>query len=178
MPALSTSKIWQIASFDRRIRSKVALELICSWPAPAMRDRVFGAWFFYYTAFGPPPAKEFNLYPPSWVAWLRFSDGSVQDLRRVSPRDVGLLAKEGEPFATFSWPKNLSYDLAEKKRAELFDSYDAVLPRFWEASGNKPTSSGKLRIQDFQGLFLELTPSPLLPCYRTLAPEFFKWTQL
>lgn len=173
MARIPAAKIWQIASFDKQIRSRVALELLCSWPAPNFRAGSLGCWFFYYASFGPPPAKEFKLYPPSWTVWILASNGSVRDLKRVQPRDVGLTVKEGEPFAAYSWPKSLTSEIADRKRGELFERYDSLLPVL-EARRTKLSGSELRDVEDFRSIFLELTPQPLLPCYKILGADFFR----
>jgi hypothetical protein len=172
----SLGEIWHIASFDPAIRSKVALELLASWPIPDRRGASVGFWFFYYASFGPPPAKELSLYPPSWVVWIP-PDGSISELRRVRPQEVALSVREGEPFAKYSWPPNWTIEEVDKKRNDLLLAYDRALAA-WEQSSGRPSPADGQLIADFRRRFLELTPAPLLPCYRALGSAFFAWIGL
>jgi hypothetical protein len=151
----------------------VALELIASWPIPGHRDGALGYSFFYYASFGPPPAKSFKLYPPSWVAWLLAADGSVHELRHTEPKEVGLDAKRGEPFATHCWPEHWTVEEADQKRKDLLAAYDAVVD-FWEQR-RRPSRSETEMLENFRRRFLEITEPPLLPCYQALGREFFQW---
>lgn len=172
----SMGEIWHIASFDQTIRSRVAIELLTSWPIPARRGTSVGFWFFYYASFGPPPRKEFSLYPPSWIVWVA-QDGSISQLRRVQPHELALEVREGEPFATYAWPPSWTIEEADKKRNDLLLAYGKAVAAWEQRPGNPSPADGQL-ITDFRRRFLELTPAPLLPCYRALGSAFFTWIGL
>jgi hypothetical protein len=174
MPGLPVARIWEIASFDRKIRAYVALELVASWPIPGHHDGALRYSFFYYASFGPPPAKSFKLYPPSWVVWILAADGSIHQLRHIQPKQIGLDGKPDEPFATHAWPPEWTVEEADQKRKDLLAAYDRVVA-FWEAQ-RRPTSSDTELLADFRRRFLEITPPALLPCYQLLGREFFQWT--
>src|SRR5262245_50552114 len=82
MTLRTTQELWKIAWFDRTIRARVALELLASWPIPVRVTEQIQFRFFYYASFGPPPAKQFKLYPPCWEAWIA-ADGTVEKLHRI-----------------------------------------------------------------------------------------------
>jgi hypothetical protein len=174
---LTAHEAWEIAAFDSSIRSKVALELLPSWPIPDSRDGGFGYWFFYYGFYGPPPAVEFQVYPPSWRVWISGTDGSVSELERIQPENAGLQVEEGEPFATHSWPESWSVDDADRKRVELLTAYAEVIA-VWANREGEPPSRDAAELSRFRERFLELTPPPLLPCYSTLGRDFFGWLGL
>jgi hypothetical protein len=168
---LPAQKIWQIGSFDPAVRSLVALELWASWPIPTLSRRELGYLFFYHAAFGPPPAKAFKLWPPSWKSWVAAKDGKVEDVVRVQPKEVGLAVPEKEPFATHAWPEHLTMEESDRKRAKLLAAYDRVVP-LWQ-SRDPLTPAERQEATNFCKLFKELTPPPLMPCYYALAPDFF-----
>jgi hypothetical protein len=177
MSGRPVEKIWQIASFDPSIRGKVALELVASWPIPAgQRNAQLGYWFFYYAMFGPPPAPNQKVWPPSWKVWIDAQTGEISDLMGTTAREMGLEVPDGEPFATHVWPKDWTYEDAERKRQELLAAYDAVV-RLWE---KLPASAvGSLpEVVRFRELFRDLTPGALMPCYKVLGPDFFRWVGL
>jgi hypothetical protein len=169
----SPGEIWHIASFDQSIRSKVALELLASWPIPDRQGGSVGFWFFYYASFGPPPRKEFSLYPPSWVVWIA-PDGTISQLRRLRPPEVALSVPEGESFATYAWPSSWTIEESDEKRNGLLRAYAQAVVA-WELRPSGPSPADGPLLVDFRRRFLELTPSPLLPCYRALGGAFFKW---
>lgn len=173
----SLREIWHIASFDRTIREKVAIELLTSWPIPDYRDGQLGYWFFYYASFGPPPAKEFKLFPPGWVVWIAASDGTISGPKRVIPQEVGLFAQEGESFATHNWPESWTMEMADQKREKLLKSYDNVVS-IWEGKKGDYSAAALPEVADFRKRFAELTEPPLLVCYRTLGRSFFEWIGL
>jgi hypothetical protein len=174
MTARSVEELWRIAAFDQSIHARVAWELLASWPIPVREDADLGYRFFYYAAFGPPPAKVYKLWPPSWIVHIA-TDGTVSGLRRITPQDAGLSVAEGEPFATFSWPSSWTVEEADRKREELLKSYDAAVSA-WVT--DVPASAGGKPVADFRRRFLELTQSALLPCYRTLGNAFFPWASV
>lgn len=176
MPGLPVSQIWHVASFDRKIRAYVALELLASWPIPDHHQGELRYVFFYYAAFGPPPAKSFKLYPPSWAVWILAADASIHQLRHVEPKQIGIDAKPGEPFATHAWPAQWTVEEADQKRKDLLAAYDPVV-ELWE-SGRRITGPDAKIVEDFRGKFAELTQPPLLPCYQVLGREFFQWVGL
>ncbi len=169
-------EIWRTACFDKEIRAKIALEMLCSWPAPYRREGDLGYWFFYYGAFGPPPATAFKLYPPSWIVLIA-ADGGIAEPKRIRPGDVGLAAPEAEPFASHSWPTHWSIEEADRKRDELLAAYDVVVAA-WEARPKRDSPSDDKLAEDFRHRFMELTPTALLPCYRALGQGFFQWVDV
>jgi len=171
--SLPVAKIWAIASFDARIRAKVALELTASWPIPSQRRMALGFWFFYYASFGPPPALRFTLYPPSWAVWIGAVNGSIWQLRRVRPTQVGLNVREGHPLGAHQWPRDWTIEIADRKREELFESYDNILPMWVRRAERVQGVSAQIRA--FRQSFLDLTQPALLPCYRALGESFFSW---
>jgi hypothetical protein len=172
MVKLSVAEIRQIAWFDQTIREKVAIELLASWPIPEQGKNGVGFWFFYYASFGPPPAKEFKLYPPCWRVWISQDDGAISQLERIEPKHVGLDVKERQPFATHAWPRDWTLEVADRKRAELLEAYETVLPLWQKRKGEQADLP---EVADFRKRFLELTEPPLIPCYRALGKNFFAW---
>ena len=177
MSLLPVRNIWETAAFDEKIREKVALELVVSWPIAAHRDGHLGYWFFYYAMFGPPPAPQQKIWPPSWRVWIDGTTGAISDLRRTTAREAGLQdIPDGTPFTAHVWPKNWTVDEVDHKRVHLLAAYDRVI-----ATWNRKTAASGVNlpeVEQFKVAFQEITPPLLLPCYRTLGADFFRWLGL
>ena len=173
MTLRTTQELWKIAWFDRTIRARVALELLASWPIPVGVTEQIQFRFFYYASFGPPPAKQFKLYPPCWEAWIA-ADGTVEKLHRIQPREAGLGAEQGQPFAAHSWPTDWTLEAADQKRVDLLAAYDRVIPLWLAREPTRAAAEARV-VTDCRQRFLELTEPPLVPCYQALGRDFFDW---
>jgi hypothetical protein len=172
---LTVEQVWKIGNFSARIRKEVALELLASWPIPyVLPNGSIGFLFFYYASFGPPPAEEQQLYPPSWLARIGRENGSVEALNRIEPAEVDLYVPKGVPFAVHRWSPNVTLVETEKKRVTFLKEYEQVVT-IWETASFKELPIGHPVIDSFREYFLQFTEPPYFPCYRKLSPVFFSW---
>jgi hypothetical protein len=179
MPLLPVRRIWEIAYFDPQIRARVALELRASRPIPVHEQGSDPAprlmyRFFYFAAYGPPPAPRAKLWPPSWWVWIDAETGAIRGPEERVPQDFGIDGPRDQPFADHAWPKEWTWQDADRKREELLADYDRVVP-LWDAAVRAGKAQPGAGPADFRARFLELTEPPLLPCYRLLGPDFFAW---
>jgi hypothetical protein len=169
MSSVSVRSLYELASTGPSIRHEVPLELSASWPIPVRSGAVADFVFFYYRLSGPPAKPSFDVFPP--VMTLRISaNGEAGSPLNAAPGTLGLHVASSHVLGTHSWPTSWSQGDMDSKVAALLTAYDRVIP-IW-LSGGSPADA---RVQEFRRQFLELTESVLLPCYRTLGPDFFAW---
>jgi hypothetical protein len=167
----------QLARFDKKIRSKVALELQASWPVPLRARAKLQIGFFYYARWGPPPAQVDELYPPSWWAVISSDDGALLTLERRKPGDYGLAGPPDKPFAEHAFPSSWTPVLVRQMSDEVLSLLD-TLSITWLSATTTDSPGVKVKKVRFNKLFPELAAPPMLVCYRAVSPEFYEWVGL
>jgi hypothetical protein len=145
-----------------------------SYPAPVLGPDGLRVAFLYCRAEIVRPGEGLSLTAPSYVAFVDARTAMFEELRAVTPGELGLGHAEGEVLGTTrTQPERLDPALVTKE-LRLYQTYDLLLPSF--AAGQAQVDLGvQAAAREHEALFAELAEAPLLPYYRAVAGPFFAW---
>jgi hypothetical protein len=113
------------------------------------------------------------LYPPGYRALILARDGHFQELRSMTPADVGLSDDPTKPLGTYGLPPGVTRDAFIELKERLLTAYDELMPAFFD--GGAPAETTVRTAKDFRAVFDQITERILDPYYRAVGRRFFAW---
>ena len=123
--------------------------------------------------YGQPVSRVLELVvPPSFRVLLDAETGGVLDAGPCEPRDFGVLEHApGRRIEGFGLG-----DVSGEEFWRALRRLETISPSVWEAFRDR-LSPPSAEAREYLHLFLRTTYAPLLPYYRAVAPEFFRWLE-
>lgn len=145
-----------------------------SLPMPSKRNEKLNiVVFFYGTSIA---AGEWRIFPAHHVMHLDAQSGEVLDFRSIKPQDLGISHAPGQ--ALYSAKFNPSPDPQAEKHYSKLDRFFKISPNVWNAyMEGKVRQETKPLVQEYVALFGEVAKAPLIPYYKALSPDFFRWLE-
>src|SRR5262249_42215766 len=135
-----------------------------SFPIPVRNPAGLRVAFLFCKGTMVLASKDFQLWPPSYVAYLIAETGKFQELKAATPKDFGQKHAEDKPIGPYLTTAQRSTPEFMTKQALFYQAYDALLPNF-AAGMNKATPDIKKAANEFKQLFAEVTEQALKPYY-------------
>lgn len=168
----TVSVLNNIFDTSQAIRAKVASELTHSWPLPKRpKNDSPQVMAFYFAMHLPPPQKEFQVYPPNWLAVLDANTGAVITLEKKTALFYGCDTPFDKPFGNFRFTHPFDGDLLQQKVEHFNKTYTQFLTAWFADERAAPENLA----EDFRRDFDWFIPKPTHRFYRQLAPQFMEW---
>ena len=174
---ITVAEAHQKANVDKLIRKKVALELGSSWPIPCSLHGKPALAFFYYASFGPPPAKQDDIYPPSWLVILETQGGTIASIEKKPVEFYGLSGPGDRPIGQHACPEAWTFEDVTAKKHALFGLTEGLLSAWLEPRPAQQPEVDKWK-KDYVALFTQLVPKFQVCCYKAVSPAFYNWVRL
>jgi hypothetical protein len=117
-----------------------------------------------------------RLAPTHFVSLLDPADGTLKDLRPVTPQTFGQTHGPDDMIGTFSLPQGMDYNGYLAARERLFWLYEQLVP-VWFADPRAARKDLRPLAAEFLRSFSLLSEPPLAPYYNSLGADFFGWVR-
>lgn len=149
-----------------------------SLPIPV--PHAWGLWmaFLYGRAEIVKPREGLQLWPPSYVAFLRADTGEFHELRSVRPEGFGQRHDPDQPLGPYLTVPQRQTPEFLTSLVQLYQALDHLLP--WLAARSISATATPERTQvvaEFQSLFSRVAEAPWLPYYHSVGRDFFSWLE-
>ncbi len=151
----------------------VADEFRQSLPIPSRTPDGMCLKFFFCPALARPQ-QPVRLEAPKYLLTLRAESGTRDELRPVSPTDLGLREVPDSEIGTFAMPEGMTFQAFTMRLTELYAAYDVLLPAFARGT-TKVGKEVQHAARNYQTLFDLLSEPPLRAYYQVAGQEFFEW---
>ncbi len=145
-----------------------------SLPVPVRVNGALRIGFMYSPSQALPNVTR--LAPPHFVAWLDPADGTLSDVRAVTPQAFRRTDGAGELLGQFSLPQGMDANQYLAARERLFWLYEQLVPA-WFADPRAERKDLRPLAMEFIRSFSLLSEPPLAPYYDSLGAEFFTWVR-
>jgi hypothetical protein len=164
---LGYTRAWDVLKVHPFRGAEVPVEHALSLPLPTTRAGGPGYAQFAAPCLRKPGESPVQSAPDRW--WiLDAASKAIRLYARTAAVPFGdtAFARQELPSPAPDLPTLLGW------QRELFTSLDAAVGPFFAGTPADPTAARELL-----GRFTRLTPAPLVPVYRDLAPDFFQWLE-
>jgi hypothetical protein len=177
MPPVEIHSVVHLTNMARRyLASALAPEFLQSQPIPVPGPKALRVAFLFGKGMIIEPGEGLQLMPPSYLGFLNAVTGDVEELRAVTPGELGQKHKEEELIGRYlTLPERMMPEFLTKQ-ARLQQVYDTLLPAF---AGLKPGDSAEVKraAGEFKTLFAQVSEGPWLPYYQAVGKQFFAWLE-
>lgn len=136
-----------------------------------MGDSVYVVILYYRE--GVRPGEEV-IYPPHFIVTVDASTGDIIKSTTCVPADFGVPRKPGSRTVGFGLDPEMSADVFW----DLTDRFMDISSRVWEIYSTKITrldSRNAKVIREYDSIYRRIAKKPLVPYYRAIAADFFRW---
>jgi hypothetical protein len=143
-----------------------------SYPMPVAGPMGLSAVFMHCAA-GGVEQQGWLIGVPEYLSRFDIETGKFQEMRAITPAEVGLAANQ-QWLGAYLSPQEREAPEFKAKHEQLCKCYDALLAPFAASLVDVPPDV-KTAARDFRALFPQVMERPLLPCYQKLGAPFFDW---
>ncbi|MFQ5570018.1 MAG: hypothetical protein ACE5G0_10110 [Rhodothermales bacterium] len=141
-------------------------------PLATRRGRRVQVVFLYYEESMVP--GEEVLYPPSYILVLDASTGEVVRFEACSPQTLGVEARADQATVGFgldpTMPASEFWNLTDR-----FLDISAIVWAAFAEDASQYDPETLAYIEDYRRIFERIAKVPLVPYYKAVAPDFFRW---
>jgi hypothetical protein len=171
-PLLKVSKIVEFATiYPAAVMEDLAHQ---SLPVPVFTPKGFCMAFIYCHAELASDGQGMQLWPPDHQALMNAETGRFEELRTVASTTYDQSHAMTKPMGACPGEPQREQDEYLNKLVALYQAYDAILPSF-AASPYAMPAAARPAAREFERLFADVAEKPLLPYYRAVGHEFFRW---
>jgi hypothetical protein len=169
---LNVSKIVELATiYPAAVMDDLAHQ---SLPMPVFSPKGFCMAFLYCHAELMSDGQGMQLWPPDHQALINAETGRFEELKTVTSNTYDQSHAMNKPMGKCLDESQREQDEFLNKLVALYQAYDAILP--WFAAGQYAAPlAARPAAKEFERHFAEVAEKPLLPYYRALGQEFFRW---
>jgi hypothetical protein len=155
-------------------------EMGTSFPVPVLVQEndntvIQMAFFhFYMRMTKPTEPREFRISSPRQKTIVSFPELGIIETKHANSSFFGIDWDDSKPVGKYISDPEVPYEKKLERRARFFELYNLVMP-LYIAKSSSLDDSDKQSIKEFKDLFNEIGHPPLIPYYKSLNPEFFKW---
>lgn len=144
-----------------------------SYPVPVRGKEGLRVLFMYCPSHASME-EGLVLLAPYYVAYLNAVTGVFEEMRRVTPKELGRPDQPDQRIGAYVMPPGISREEFVVLQAQLYEGYDALMPLFL-AGQTRASPETKRLASEFRRLFLLITEAPLEPYYSVVGQDFFHW---
>lgn len=159
---------------------KIPPQIGTSLPVPIIDDAegkpvIRMAFFhFYMRMTKPTEPREFRISSPRQKTIVSYPELNILETKPASSKTFGVDRDDSKPVGKYISDPAISYETKLKRRDRFFKLYDLIMPLY--VGGSTPLDdTNKQAIGEFKELFYIIGHSPLIPYYKSLNPDFFRW---
>ncbi len=154
-------------------RKRIPDELVRSYPVLVEGNGKYLVAFMYFYKRGVPPDAP-KVSSPRYLMLVNPTSGDIVEFKRVKPEDFGYEWPESKPLGVHDFDTAMTVDEFLEMQEELYNLYDTVFALYRDRSEVSLTEKAK-EMARFRELFNKLVEKPLIPYYKALNPDFYKW---
>jgi hypothetical protein len=151
----------------------ITLESALSLPTLSIKDAHTHIEFFFYPVGGPINNRQ--IWPPYYRVISSLSDLENIEYQPIQPHELGQAISPDEPLGaeiSDNQPRD-EYESQLKTLYALTDRLVEIYPKSIETQSD----ADRQVIENFRQHFHQIIQQPLLPAYKVLNPDFFKWLE-
>lgn len=145
-----------------------------SYPIPCAGADGLRVAFLYAPAAVVEPQAGLQIYPPTYIAYFQAETGMFEELKSVTPGELGLNVPQDRPLGTYLTPAHRLAAEFLTKQVRLYQDYDLLMGPF-AAFLFSVSPQVKKAAAEFKSIFPQIVEVPLAPCYEMLGRNFFGW---
>jgi hypothetical protein len=151
----------------------ITLESALSLPTLSIKDAHTHIEFFFYPVGGPINNRQ--IWPPYYRVISSLSDLENIEYQPIQPHELAQAISPDEPLGAEildNQPRD-EYESQLKTLYALTDRLVEIYPKPIETQSD----ADRQVIENFRQHFHQIIQQPLLPAYKILNPDFFKWLE-
>jgi hypothetical protein len=155
-------------------------EMGTSFPVPMLEQEsgstvIQMAFFhFYMRMTKPTEPREFRVSSPRQKTIVSYPELEIIETKRAKSSSFGVDWDDSKPAGIYTSDPSVTYEMEDRKFDKFFKLYNSILPLYISKS-QVLNESKKQKIKEFKSLFIDLGFSFLMPYYKSLNPDFFRW---
>ena len=154
-------------------------EMGVSFPVPMIKEKkdaseVYMVFFHFYMRMAQP--NEFVISSPRYKTTVKYDDASIIATEKITSKLLGVDWDDSKPVGKYLSDPAVPYEKQIERRERFFALYDRITS-YYIAGKSSLDGDEKKNMLEFKSLFYELSHPPLLPYYKSMNPEFFKWIE-
>lgn len=153
-------------------------EMGISFPVPLIQDddmlSINMAFFHFY--MNRINKKSYNISSPRHKTIVNYFDGIIVETYAANSASFGVEWDDSKPVGEYIPEPDVSYEQQVKIRKRFFELYNIILPLYINKN-NQLNENNKELIFEYKTIFYKISHLPLLPYYKSLNPDFFKWLE-